>query len=359
MTATASTLGTPRYMSPEQIRSAKGVDARSDVWAIGTILYELLTGRTPFTGESATGVAAAIVTEDPAPLRMLRPDAPEGLEQVLAATLVKNPARRIPTAAALRHSIEQCLNPRFGAMATPAPPPVANWSPPANAMSSAQFQPLAPPPTPIPSSHGHSLHGSSSHGSGAPLVIQREPSYPEPPTEVGVALAPPSNPSGGMQAPFPMPAAAPPPTQDAWSQPPPRVAEAVAQRPKPLVFVVVGAVVVVGLIGVAALAFGSRAPEHASTSGTSDRVATASPTAQAKPPAVKTAAPAVASAKDTASAAPSETASADVASASVSAKPVVTSKPVGPAPPPPPPPPTPKDCPAANKILVGGKLVCP
>ena len=77
MTQTQAVMGSPRYMSPEQMRSSRAVDARTDVWAIGIILYELLSGEPPFSGESMTELCAQILQDTPAPLppdyRKLRP----------------------------------------------------------------------------------------------------------------------------------------------------------------------------------------------------------------------------------------------------------------------------------------------
>ncbi|MFN9812524.1 MAG: serine/threonine-protein kinase [Deltaproteobacteria bacterium] len=105
LTHTMQTLGTPHYMSPEQVRSAKNVDARSDVYAMGVIFYQVLTGRLPFDGPSATAVIAAIVTEDPPAIRSLRPE----LSLPLAATFEKAMSRRaderFPDARALRDAI--------------------------------------------------------------------------------------------------------------------------------------------------------------------------------------------------------------------------------------------------------------
>ncbi len=94
MTQTASVLGTPGYMAPEQLRSSKHVDARTDIWALGVILHELLTGRLAFQGTTVPEVYAAILSSPPEPLRQVRPDAPAALESVIIRCLEKDAARR-------------------------------------------------------------------------------------------------------------------------------------------------------------------------------------------------------------------------------------------------------------------------
>jgi eukaryotic-like serine/threonine-protein kinase len=89
LTSTELTVGTPLYMSPEQVRSARTVDARTDVWALGIILFELLTGRLPWTG-SGPAVAAAIVTDPPPPMCEFRTDIPTELEGIIRKALAKS-----------------------------------------------------------------------------------------------------------------------------------------------------------------------------------------------------------------------------------------------------------------------------
>jgi serine/threonine-protein kinase len=94
LTETQSVFGSPTYMSPEQIRSAKKVDHRTDVWALGVVLHELLTNKLPFDADTVSGVLAAISADPPIPLRQLRPDAPPGLEAAILSCLQKDLTRR-------------------------------------------------------------------------------------------------------------------------------------------------------------------------------------------------------------------------------------------------------------------------
>ncbi len=101
MTRTTAVLGTPLYMSPEQMRGARNADARSDVWALGVILYRMLTGRVPFSGSTITEVCSAVISDTPEPPRAVRPDLPAGLEAVILRCLEKNPAARFANAGEL------------------------------------------------------------------------------------------------------------------------------------------------------------------------------------------------------------------------------------------------------------------
>ena len=96
-TKTSALLGSPLYMSPEQMRSSKDVDARGDIWALGVILYELLAGAAPFIADSMPELVFKIVDGAPVPLLQLRPDVPSGLEAVIFRCLEKDRARRFQT----------------------------------------------------------------------------------------------------------------------------------------------------------------------------------------------------------------------------------------------------------------------
>lgn len=106
LTRTAAVFGTPLYMSPEQMLSARDVDARTDIWALGTILYELLAGHAPFLGETLAEVHARVSSQPPAPLRVSRPDVPAELEAVVLCCLEKDRDRRYPDVGALAIALE-------------------------------------------------------------------------------------------------------------------------------------------------------------------------------------------------------------------------------------------------------------
>jgi TolB-like protein/Tfp pilus assembly protein PilF len=93
LTRTGSTVGTPFYMSPEQA-GGNPVDHRTDVWALGAVLYEMVTGERPFSGDNEVAVARAILDDTPTPLTEIRPEAPPELERIVAKALEKEPDRR-------------------------------------------------------------------------------------------------------------------------------------------------------------------------------------------------------------------------------------------------------------------------
>jgi eukaryotic-like serine/threonine-protein kinase len=100
-----SGFGTPDYMAPEQVQGDRG-DARTDVYAIGVMLYEMLTGEVPYQGDSPLAVMSQRVTTDAPLLRTKRPDLPPQLEAVVWRALRREPAERYPSMAELRHDLE-------------------------------------------------------------------------------------------------------------------------------------------------------------------------------------------------------------------------------------------------------------
>ena len=109
VTANGAIVGTAPYMSPEQA-SGRAVDARSDLFSLGTMLYEMLAGRRPFRGESDVSTLAAILRDDPAPIEGIGPD----VARVVDRCLRKDVAERFQSAAELKAAIEACLSPRPG-----------------------------------------------------------------------------------------------------------------------------------------------------------------------------------------------------------------------------------------------------
>jgi hypothetical protein len=144
LTATDTVMGTPLYMSPEQVRSLKSVDLRSDIWALGAILFELVTGAPIYEAATATALCAMIAMDPPTPLRAKRPNAPPELEGVILRCLHKDPNGRFADVAALAEALAPFASERGrasatrvtrvvrggqGAMAGTSPPNAASYAP--------------------------------------------------------------------------------------------------------------------------------------------------------------------------------------------------------------------------------------
>jgi serine/threonine protein kinase len=170
LTDSHDVLGSPCYMSPEQVRQPKKVDSRSDIWSLGIILHELLGGFPPFVSDTPMGVLAAVVTDDPPSLLMVRDDVPPDLEVVIAKCLEKEASQRyqdvvelatalksyapksgetavLRIAAVARAAKERALRPsRSPASVLPV---VSSLHPPdAATLKSSSNDPVASPPSP-------------------------------------------------------------------------------------------------------------------------------------------------------------------------------------------------------------------
>jgi serine/threonine protein kinase len=100
-TAPATMMGSPHYMSPEQMMSAADVDARADVWALGAILHEFIVGAPPFDGETMAAISAKVLRDPPPKLRSLRAEVPAGVEAAVLRCLEREPERRFANVAEL------------------------------------------------------------------------------------------------------------------------------------------------------------------------------------------------------------------------------------------------------------------
>jgi serine/threonine-protein kinase len=118
LTASGAMVGSPYSMSPEQIRDAKSVDARTDVWSMGIVTYALLTGGSPFVAEDVGGVLAAILERTPPPLEDSRPGAPIGLNVTLQRALAKDRAQRFSSVVDLADSLSPYAGLRGAALAS-------------------------------------------------------------------------------------------------------------------------------------------------------------------------------------------------------------------------------------------------
>jgi eukaryotic-like serine/threonine-protein kinase len=105
MTKSQDVIGSPFYMSPEQMRSSRAVDPRADIWSLGVILHELLTGDLPFQGENVTEICAAVLQSPPPALRDRRPDAPPALCSVVVRCLERDVEARFPSVAELASAL--------------------------------------------------------------------------------------------------------------------------------------------------------------------------------------------------------------------------------------------------------------
>jgi serine/threonine-protein kinase len=124
MTQTAQVIGTAQYLSPEQARGER-VDARSDLYSTGCLLYELLTGRPPFTGDSPVAIAYQHVRENPIPPSQVDPEIPSWADSIVLKAMAKDPADRYQSAAEMRTDIQRALS----GVPVAAPPPTEMYSP--------------------------------------------------------------------------------------------------------------------------------------------------------------------------------------------------------------------------------------
>jgi eukaryotic-like serine/threonine-protein kinase len=177
LTATRTVLGSPFYMSPEQVRDSKSVDSRTDVWALGVILQELITGEPAFFADTFPGICAAIVADPPVSIREQRSEVPEEVEAIVRRCLEKHPRDRYQSVPELMRAIEALLPRRSRSLPSVAPPMRGEPGVSTNAPTVA-ILPDTPDATPEQSAEEQDL--SLSHGPVAtpqiePLVAKPTP----------------------------------------------------------------------------------------------------------------------------------------------------------------------------------------
>lgn len=173
LTATGAMIGTAKYLAPEQVEGGP-IDGRADLYALGVVLYEALTGTPPFLAETDAATALARLHRDPRPPSELRADLPRGVEAVVLQCLARNPDHRFATAAALRRALVHAgAEPeRAPAVAAQAAAEAATPAPAATPSSPhpipAPSPPAAPPPSPPPTA-----------GPAGPVAPPAEASVPD------------------------------------------------------------------------------------------------------------------------------------------------------------------------------------
>jgi serine/threonine-protein kinase len=176
-TQTGAVLGSPAYMSPEQAQGDTDIDGRSDVWSLGVILYEALTGQVPFDAPNYNALMVAIMAKPHTPVRELNPAIPPELSAVIDAALAKDRAQRIGTARELADRLEGVVAKITASPLTHFQPKMTTLPPPRVSMASVpSFPAPAGLPRPLTTSQGPWSEGPRSQGRGGrrrptPLLV--------------------------------------------------------------------------------------------------------------------------------------------------------------------------------------------
>ena len=181
-------MGTPHYMSPEQALG-RAVDARTDIFSVGVVLYEMLTGLKPFTGEAATQVLLQIVMNEPRDIAQAAPGITRALAMIVRRCMQKQADDRYQTAEELQKALKESLKedphrehnskvPTLSQQRVPTPQPPSPTFRPATTPppQSPTFRPATPPPSAAPTTPASSARASSTTGTKRALVADDDPS---------------------------------------------------------------------------------------------------------------------------------------------------------------------------------------
>ena len=279
MTQTGMVVGTPQYLSPEQALG-RGVDARSDLYSVGIMLFELLTGQLPFDADSPLAIAYAHVQEEPPVPSSINSSLPAAVDALVARALKKNPNERFPTAEAMR---DECLR-IVGSGQSGATPLIIGGGPPArtsgSSVSSAVFPTASSAPhTPAPPNVQQPYQPTQAAGFG--------PSTPPPPNNAYPTPTPAPAPAPFNAGGFPPPQAYTPPP------PPPPVTASMPSAGGPggrkgnsaviVVSAIIGVVVVTAIAIGIGLSAGSSEDHGGDVTPTSTYSSFSSPTESVRP----------------------------------------------------------------------------
>lgn len=212
LTVAGTVMGTPEYMSPEQAQGLPNVGPPTDIYALGVVIYEMLTGRMPFKADTPLAMLVARLQQAPIPPRDFRSDLPLPVEDVIMRALARKPEARYASAGELVMALKQAagLSTGLASGATPpvSPPagtplPYVRTAPPSPPAGTAAPRPPAPPPSPA--------YGTPAQPPSPPSGVPTMHAAPPPSPAYGVSAQPPSPPSGAPTMHAPPPGTLPPP----------------------------------------------------------------------------------------------------------------------------------------------------